>query len=343
MSCTLIKPPLILCVWKPTESRTDAHEASWISRRLPSQICERADCSRGFAAENRLHGTAKDSLVDFNDTEMGAGRILINDLSVDSPELSGNDRTGVDVEFSQHNECWCQDSGPNALLMSWCLKELVTVYLVNTHLRLDVSICLSICFYSYLIWPAYLTEPKRFFKGRTSLSPYRFLMLLSSKRQCCFDLMWGGGSAHLGPGDCSRSSQRTRRGPQTSLLFSAFIAVYWLAENLHQSFWLFRDVNGRSWRCHPQDLPLRNHFSFSDPRSLLNCEKRARSRCSLRYVTIRQSPFFFMGLWVIMKMENEHTLIFKCQNLYRECVTFYQVLTLKPCFLVFFLKTLHLH
>lgn len=183
MSCTLIKPPLILCVWKPTESRTDAHKAFWISRRLPSQICERADCSRGFTAENRLHGTAKDSLVDFNDTEMGAGRILINDLSVDSPELSGNDRTGVDVEFSQHNEYWCQDSGPNALLMSWCLKELVTVYLVNTHLHLDASICLSICFYSYLIWPVYL----RIFKGRTSLSPYRFLMLLSSEKTM---LLW---------------------------------------------------------------------------------------------------------------------------------------------------------
>lgn len=158
MSCTLIKLPLILCVWKPTESRTDAHKASWISCRLPSHICERAGCSRGFTAENRLHGTAKDSLVDFNDTEMGAGRILINDLSVESPELSGNDRTGVDVEFAQRNECWCQDSGPNALLMSWCLKELVTVYLVNTHLRLDVSICLSICFFSYsssqYIWPS---------------------------------------------------------------------------------------------------------------------------------------------------------------------------------------------
>lgn len=50
--------------------------------------------------ENRLHGTATDSLVDFNDTEMGAGRILINDLSVDSPKLSGNDRMGGDVEFS---------------------------------------------------------------------------------------------------------------------------------------------------------------------------------------------------------------------------------------------------
>lgn len=157
--------------------------------------------------------------------------------------------------------------------------------------------------------------------------------------------MWGGGSSHLGPEDSSRSSQRTRRGPQTSLLLSAFIAVYWLAENLHQSFWLFRDVNGRSWRWHPQDLPLRNNFSFSDPCGLLNCEKRAWSRCSLRNVCIRQSLFFFMGMWVIMKMENEHTLIFKCQNLYRECVTFYQVLTLKPCFffLVFFFKTLHLH
>lgn len=125
---------------------------------LPSHIRERADCSQGFAAENRLHGTAKDSLVDFNDTEMGAGRILINDLSADSPELSGNDRTGVDVEFSQRNEYWCQDSGPNALLMSWCLKELVTVYLVNTHLCLGVSICLSFCFYSYsssqYIWPS---------------------------------------------------------------------------------------------------------------------------------------------------------------------------------------------
>lgn len=59
---------------------------------------------RPIAAENRLHGTPKDSLAEFNDTEMSAGRILINDLSVDSPMLSGNDRMGVDVEFSQCNE-----------------------------------------------------------------------------------------------------------------------------------------------------------------------------------------------------------------------------------------------
>lgn len=91
-------------MFESLQSRTDAHKASWISRRLRTHICERADCSRGFTAENRLHGTAKDSLVDFNDTEMGAGRILINDLSVDSPELPGNDRTEVDVEFSQRNE-----------------------------------------------------------------------------------------------------------------------------------------------------------------------------------------------------------------------------------------------
>lgn len=125
------------------------------------RACRLKSRLRPFTAENRLHGTAKDSLVDFNDTEMGAGRILINDLSVDSPELPGNDRTGVDVEFSQRNEYWCQDFGLNALLMSWCLKELVTVYLVNMHLCLDVSICLSICFYLYLIWPVYVTEQKR--------------------------------------------------------------------------------------------------------------------------------------------------------------------------------------
>lgn len=242
----------MLGVWKATESRTDAHNASWISRRLPSHIRERADCSRGFIEENRLHGTAKDSLVDFNDTEMGAGRILINDLSVDSPELSGNDRMGVDVEFSQRNEYWCQDFGPNALLMSWCLKELLTVYLVNTHLCLDVSIGLSICFYSYwssqYIWPS-----------QRESSMFITLLVFNAtwvKRQRCFDL-WGGGSAHLGPEDCSRCSRRTRRGPQTSLLFSAFIAVYWLAENLHQSSWLFRDVSGRSWRCHPQDFAIK--------------------------------------------------------------------------------------
>lgn len=178
-----------------------------------------------------------------------------------------------------------------ARLHSWCLD----VWRNSLQFTLSTRICawtsvFAFQFVSIRISSGQYIWPSR----RESLKDEQVYHLIGLrycrvKRQCCFDLMWGGGSSHLGPEDCSRSSQRTRRGPQTSLLFSAFIAVYWLAENLHQSFWLFRDVNGR--RPPLQDFPLRNNFSFSDPCSLLNCDPGAHwdtlasdSHCSFLWV-----------------------------------------------------------